>query len=127
MYVADYLRSFADCEIAGLLVRDREGPATDDDVARYQPVLNVAQHYRWQVVLDGCSQGYQAGPAQGVSFCIAEGARADACPKISLEAWQDGAADEPAFLYLTVPGDAVPESVLDWLEAARSGTNSSAA
>jgi hypothetical protein len=122
MYIADYLRSLADCDISGLVLRDSKGPSTDEEVARYQPVLNVAEHYRWQVVMDGCSQDYQPGPAQGISFCLANGAGKNACPKISLDTWQHGVADKPAFLYLTIPEDAVPESVLEWLDAARTGT-----
>lgn len=122
MYVADYLRSFAACDIGGVLLRDSEGPSTDEELARYQPVLNVAEHYRWQLVLDGCSNGYQPATAQGVNFCLGDGAGSSTCPKSSVDVWQGGAAQKAAFLYLTIPADAVPESVLEWLEAARSGT-----
>ena len=122
MYIADYLRSLADCDISGLVLRDSEGPSTDEEVARYQPVLNVADHYRWQVVLDGCSQGYQSGSGQGVSFCLGDSSGNSGCRKASLDAWQSGATENSAFLYLTIPVDAVPESVLEWLEAAISGT-----
>jgi hypothetical protein len=126
MYVADYLRSFANCDIAGLLLRDSDGPASDEEVARYQPVLNVAEHYRWQVVLDVCSQGYQPGPEQGISFCLGDGNGKSTCPKTSLDELRSVSAVKPAFLYLTIPENAVPESVLDWLEAARAGTETGA-
>tara|TARA_R110001599_G_scaffold353883_2_gene602276 strand:- start:26 stop:868 length:843 start_codon:yes stop_codon:yes gene_type:complete len=119
MYVADYLRNFAACEVAGLLLRDIDGPSTDEEVARYQPVLNVAEHYRWQVVLDGCSADYQPGSAQGVSFCLANCAGDNSCPKISLDEWPGKTEDKPAFVYLNIPAAAVPEFVLDWLQAAR--------
>jgi hypothetical protein len=122
MYVADYLRSFAGCDVAGLLVRDSSGPANDGELARYQPVLNVAEHYRWQVVLDGCAADYAPATAQGIRFCLGEGAGASTCPKIALDAWSREVSDQPDFFYLTIPEDAVPESVLEWLEAARAAT-----
>ena len=118
MYVADYLRNFAGCDISGLLLRDITGPASDDDVARYQPVLNVAEHYRWQVVLDGCRGDYQPGPAQGVSVCLSANAGDRSSPKISLDAWPGRPVLQPPLVYLNIPASAVPESVLECLQTA---------
>lgn len=125
MYVADYLRNFAACGIAGLLLRDTDGPASDADTARYQPVLNVAEHYRWQVVLDGASAHYRPGPAQGVAFCLADSPGEHSCPKVSLDKWQGSAEQKPAFWYLNIPATAVPELVLERLQAVRSDTTNS--
>ena len=125
MYAADYLRNFAGCPIAGLLLRDIAGPANDEETARYQPVLNVAEHYRWQVVLDGCSGQYRPGPAQGVTYCLADSPGEQRCPKTALDTWSGPAEFKPAFWYLQIPPTAVPESVLESLQAVRADTTTS--
>ena len=110
MYVADFLRSFSGCEISGLLIRDNtdQGPASDAEVTRYQPVLNVAKHYRWQSILDGCPQGYAPPPFTAL--------------KLSAQDWtQHPSSVKPdsACCYVCIPADAIPETVLEKLTQLR--------
>ena len=110
MYVADFLRSFSGCGISGLLIRDNtdQGPASDAEVARYQPVLNVAEHYRWQSILDGCPQNYTPS-----SFTAL---------KLSVQDWtQHPSSIEPGgtCCYVCIPADTIPETVLEKLTLLR--------
>ena len=121
MYLADYLRSFADCRLSGVVVRDSpgDGPTDASEVARYQPLINVAQHYRWHVVLDGGGDGaldsyngndvlILGGPIDGLT-----GFRLDDFGAVS------DANDEKHYCYIRVPEDATPERVLETLEKLR--------
>ncbi len=136
MYVADFLRSFSECAISGLLIRDDadQGPASDAEVARYQPVLNVGEHYRWQCILDGCPQSYVPTPNTGISFSLRETQRsqpsqkAQQAPplftalKLSAQDWaQHPSSIEPggACCYVCIPSDGIPETVLEKLTLLR--------
>jgi hypothetical protein len=122
MYVADFIRYFSDCSLSGILLHDNEGegPASESDTLRYQPVINVAEHYNWQVVLDGCSSGFTASSEQGVNLCLGSQGGAAQGQKLAPSYFDDrqGAPSlsEGQFLYVVVPPDAIPESVLESLE-----------
>ena len=122
MYMADYLRNFATCNLSGLLLKDteNEGPASDDELAHYQPVLNVAQHYRWQVVSDGCEMNYMPSAESGLTYFTNTQPQAEACLKFSLDSWPPTTPppfNGLGFWYLTVQKGMVPESTLDALAA----------
>ena len=122
MYVADFLRSLSECAISGLLIRDKinQGPASDSELARYQPVLNVAEHYRWQSILDGCPQNYEPNPNTGISFSLRENQRTQqsnntlTALKLSTQDWsQHPSSIEQDYVcyYVCIPVDAIPETV----------------
>ncbi len=130
MYVADFLRSFSGCDISGVLIRDNtdQGPASDAEVARYQPVLNVAEHYRWQSILEGCPQNYVPNPNTGISFSLRgrQQSQHSSPPftalKLSAQDWtQHPQSMEPgnACCYVCIPADAIPETVLEKLTQLR--------
>ncbi|MBV1919517.1 MAG: hypothetical protein KUG73_02455 [Pseudomonadales bacterium] len=135
MYVADFLRCFSGCGISGLLIRDNtdQGPASDAEVARYQPVLNVAEHYRWQCILDGCPHSYIPNPVTGINFSL----RRRQFSQLSLQQHQSQQPPPPftalkltaqdwtehpssvkpdgTCCYVCIPSDAIPETVLEKL------------
>ena len=126
MYVADFIRFFSDCALSGILLHDSEGegPSSEADTLRYQPVINVAQHYNWQVVLNGCSYDFTASPEQGVSVCL--GSQEDAQGQILPPSYFSDRQGTPfistgQFIYVVVPSDAIPEFVLDCLAKLRKG------
>ena len=120
MYVADFLRCFSDCELSAVLLRDaaNTGPVCAGDVTRYQPVINVAQHYGWQIVLDGCADNFLASPESGVAVCLSQLSTKESGLKLSDDCW-DGASlpsfNDERFWYVTIPQNAVPEQVLELL------------
>ncbi len=125
MYLADYLRTFADCALSGVLLRDAAGSGPRDlsEVARYQPVVNVAKHYQWHVVLDtGDDAGMTFPDADRMSVLGSDiaglsGVRATAGLVGQGEASPRGKAG--CYCYVQVPETAVPESVLEHLENLR--------
>ncbi len=133
MYIADFLRSFSECAISGLLIRDYtdQGPASDAEVARYQPVLNVAEHYRWQCILDGCPQNYVPNPNTGISFSLRESQQSQqsqqfphpfSALKLSAQDWTQHPPiieQGNACYYVCIPADAIPEAVLEKLSRLR--------
>lgn len=117
MYVANFLRCFAGCDLSGVLLRDTagEGPSSSSDIARYQPVLNVAEHYHWSVSLDGCSA---AVPDSGVSLCFGQPGGDKPVAKLTRADWGKGDSQsiaENQCWYVEIPSDAVPEQVLEVL------------
>lgn len=52
-YIADLLRALSSHQIAGLLLEERPDDQqwSDAQVQYYRPLLNIAHHYRWSVVL----------------------------------------------------------------------------
>jgi len=123
MYVADFLRAFSEQGLSGLLLADEagRGPASDADLARYQPVLNIAGHYRWRVAVLGCGDGYLPGESQAAVEIIAPGCEGSGAGALLPDAfWSAGVAPDtpaPRFWYTTIPADALPETVLERLAA----------
>lgn len=100
-YVASFLRSLGDAPIGQILV----GGAGGVDPAELEPILKVAEHYRWQLAVHG-----RAGAAHvGLT-------------PLTDAFWRDGVvpADASPF-HLRVPGDAEPDLVLDRLAVLREG------
>jgi hypothetical protein len=126
MYVADFIRLFSDCALSGIVLHDSEGdgPASEADTLRYQPVINVAEHYNWQVALNGCSNDFTASSDQGVSVCLGsqEGAQGQTLtPSYFSDRQGAPAISAGQFMYVVVPSDAIPESVLECLAELRKG------
>jgi len=121
VYLADFLRVFGEAGIDALLLQESADsePAVAEALGCYQPVLNVAAHYRWDVGL-GAPGGRYAGGAAGLGFVVAPsalpGTRAGC---IVPEAFWTGAAppDCPphGFRYAVIPTGAQPEAVLQRL------------
>ncbi|MEZ5150064.1 hypothetical protein [Rhodococcus zopfii] len=116
MYVADWLRGFADVPVAALLLDERAAggvPAVPADT--YTPIGNVAVHYRWELGLrddPSVSFGGRDGDVLGDDFWLGDHA---AVPAASA-----------AFRLTRLPESAVPETVLARLadldrEGVRSG------
>lgn len=126
VYVAEFLRSFGESGVDAILLEERAGaePASSEEIGWYQPVINLAGHYRWDLGLRLPSASGFSGEASGVQFMIAPTPVAGVAAGIALgdNFWSgDAAAAVPAgaFRFATVPADAVPEKVLERLATLR--------
>lgn len=126
VYLADFLSAFGDSGVDGVLLEEVAGaePASTEEIAWYQPVLNVASHYRWDLGLRLPSGAGFSGAAEGVQFVIAPTAIAGAAHGLALgEGFWTGeaaaAAPNGGFRYACVPAAAVPEQVLERLATLR--------
>lgn len=130
MYVADYLRYFSATNLSGvLLVEDSElMPANGAELSWYQPVYNVAKHYRWSVGVQlpftdkafdiPAAIDFSISPTQSKSVSEVRGV------DITQSLWADkGSGDlsapEKGFYYLSIPEGFKPESVLETLSNLR--------
>jgi hypothetical protein len=125
MYMADFLRSFGDAGIDVLLLQESTDsePAEDAQLELYQPVLNIAAHYRWEVGLLLPAGRYQ-GAAPGFAFAVAPAALPAAVAGTIVETgFWNGAAAVPCppqgLRYAEIPADAQPEAVLQRLTELR--------
>ncbi len=124
MYAADFLRTFAGLGVGGLLLD--EGPAAVGDLIHpeaYRPVLNVADHYGWPVLIRaGSVPAWPFGEVLGVTAWL--GADQAAVPTgrwgiVASAAYWDG-ADPPAaadLVHAAVPADADPDAVMQRVRA----------
>lgn len=115
VYLADFLRSFGDAGIDLLLLQEsaESEPADAAGLELYQPVLNVAAHYRWETALLAPAGRCAAGTA-GLAFVL--GPEAILPPA----AWNGAAATAGLGLrYAAIPADAQPEAVLERLKELR--------
>lgn len=117
VYMADFLRCFGDVGIDILLLQEAPDaePARPEQLALYQPVFNVAAHYRWEPGLCLPAGPSPAGlPSAG--FVIAPAATAAGSGALVPSVFWDGAAppDCPGggFRYAVIPAQAQPETVL---------------
>lgn len=129
--VADFLRSFGESAVDGLLLDEAAGdePADAEQLAWYQPVLNVAAHYRWDVGLRLPEAVAFAGAVAGYAYVIAPRVLSGAAPaplaglSVPEAFWRAGtAAPTPAagrFRHAQIPADSVPEQVLERIAALR--------
>lgn len=126
VYLADFLRCFADSNIDALLLLENPGeaPASAEQWAWYDPVTNIAKHYRWQVgVLDPAPVA-PLTPGPAIDFCVAPSLAAGTPGGLMLAAdfWQGGTPqplEQGQFRYATIPAGAVPETVLQQLSQLR--------
>jgi hypothetical protein len=123
VYIADFLRSFAQLGVdAILLIDDAKGRADQlEQVGLYQPVLNVCRHYGWDI---GIKILTAPEDDLGLDFVIApQGARG---VDVGAQFWEAGSVPPPVapggFRYARVPEDAAPEYVLAKLAALASAS-----
>jgi hypothetical protein len=120
VYVADLLRAFADCEVAGLLI-DPDGATVGEGLVA--PILNIARHYRWDVGLRS-SPGSSVAATAPFDFRIMDAPMCEGICGIELAPgfWAGEAPPtlpDGAFYFGDVPVDAVPEALLARLAVLR--------
>lgn len=134
VYLADCLRSFSECGVDGILLEattESRGPLLEL-LGRYDPVVNLAGHYRWSLGLQvgDAVQGLQDLDERVDFLLVPAGATPAAHTSVVLgsvlpaELWRAAAValDVPSnasFLFAPVPDDAVPEQVLAALSRLR--------
>lgn len=126
MYLADFLRSFADSK-ADVLLLDEKGeaqPVTTTLLSCYQPLSNVAQHYRWDLGLRASSAGIESCEGAELGFVIAAApiANIHTGVDVPLAFWEGAeapAAPSGGFRFVTIPEQAKPEIVLEHLGGLR--------
>jgi hypothetical protein len=125
-YMADFLRSFAECGVDGVVLEESAAsePKTEEDQRLYQPVFNVAAHYRWDVGLRLPAESRCAAGKDGLAFLLSPRAH-DGLPvgiRVPPGFWSGEAPPACAadgFRYAQIPPDARPESVLERLALLR--------
>ena len=132
MYSADFLRTFGDIGVDGLLLD--EGPVSAGqltDPEAYRPVLNVAEHYGWPVLIRAeAAAAWPHGPVPGVVLWIGAAAPAPARTAAASGApgrwgvvagpdfWGDADPSADADLVLAqIPAQADPEAVMKRVRA----------
>jgi hypothetical protein len=127
MYAADFLRTFAGRGVNGLLLD--EGPTAVGDLTHpeaYRPVLNVADHYGWPVLISaGNALAWPFGEVTGVAAWLGldQGAthpRAAGCWGIVASAGFWTGTDPPAaadLVLAAVPAEADPDTVMQRVRA----------
>lgn len=130
MYMADYLRYFSETGLSGVLLMEDPAsmPTSSEELSWYQPIYNIAKHYRWSagVHLPFSEDGFSV--PDDVNFSIVP----ISCPiaasslgvDISTPLWSaDGDIEAiksvNAFKYVSIPEDTTPEVVLDTLSSLR--------
>lgn len=126
VYVAEFLRSFGEAGVDALLLEEAAGaePSDASEIDWYQPVLNLAAHYRWDVGLRLPDAGGFKGEVRGLGFTIAPTLLSGALNGIALPAAFWNGAEAPSapaggFRFAEIPADAVPEKVLERLAVLR--------
>jgi hypothetical protein len=124
MYCADFLRTFAGAGVDGLLLD--EGRATADDLVppeASRPVLNVAEHYEWPVLIrTDAAAAWPQGSVPGVAAWLGSAAPAEPSGRWGIvpgaEFWDGAGPPADADLVLAaVPAGADPEAVMKRVRA----------
>lgn len=125
VWVAGFLRTFADARVDVLLLDETLGcgPASPEELSWYQPVVNVAKHYRWDVGLNFLDAAFAPAAADGIDFYITRSVRGPLTGVALDEAFWAGQAapalSDSEFYFARVPRDAVPERVMERLATLR--------
>ena len=129
MYTADFLRTFAGRGVDGLLLD--EGAVAAGDLIHpeaYRPVLNVADHYGWPVLIRaGSAPAWPFGEVTGIAAWLGSAPENPGTPGQAAGRWGivasagfwDG-ADPPAtagLVLAAVPADADPDTVMQRVRA----------
>jgi len=128
VYVADFLRTFADCHVDALLLDEshRELPISAASLAPYQATLNVAAHYRWDGGVKLASPANGELATAGISFAIAPEACDVATGICAGRAFWSGESPLPlaanGFRYAEMPATMAPEDALENLAALRAAS-----
>jgi hypothetical protein len=127
IYSADFLRIFAGAGVDGLLLDEGRVPAGElIHPEAYRPVLNVASHYEWPVLIrTDAAAAWPHGPVPGVAVWL--GSDPPAGPDEPSGRWGivagpdfwDGATPpaEAALVLAPVPADAEPDAVMKQVRA----------
>ena len=131
MYVADFLRTFAESGVSTILLEEDGDPGADPSEL-YQPVYNVASGYQWDVALlvpGGLATDPNVGnlaacivdPDQFDTLSADSGARGTAIPAKywSGKSAKSGVPVNSEITYVRIPEDANPEKVLERLAELR--------
>ena len=124
MYLADWLREVADggadIDVILLVEAANDLPHSDDDLALYGSVYNVAEHRQWQVGLHW--PGDANGQHGALAFAIADNATPGGGLRLTAAQWAAGKQPElgdVAFFAVRIPPDDDPETVLQRLDGLR--------
>lgn len=126
VYLAEFLRTFGELGLDGLVLTEEADaePASVDELEWYQPVVNVAMHYRWDLgVLLPSGQALASGIPE-FQFAIAPTRIEGVVQGTVLEEafWNGGdaaAVEAGGFRFSKIPAEAVPETVLERLGSLR--------
>lgn len=125
VYVADFMRIFAEAGIDVLLLEENAAtePTDQETIDAYKPLFNLAAHYRWELGLrvpSGSSIGTLGGPDFWIAPRTVSGIRVGAAVGIGF--WEGETAPvypEGGFWFLEIPAKENPEHVLDRLATLR--------
>jgi len=127
IYAADFLRTFSGAGVDGLLLDEGRVPAAElIHPDAYRPVLNVAGHYEWPVLIQAdAATAWPHGPVPGVAGWLSPNGPAPAgepAGRWGIVADADfwAGADPPAaadLVFAPVPADADPEAVMKRVRA----------
>ncbi len=124
IYSADFLRIFAGTGVDGLLLDEGRVPAGElIHPEAYQPVLNVAGHYEWPVLIQtDAAAAWPHGPVPGVAVWLGSAAPAEPFGRWGMVAgpdfWDGVTPPAEADLVLApVPAEAEPEAVMKQVRA----------
>ena len=124
IYTADFLRIFAGIGVDGLLLD--EGPVPAGELIHpeaYRPVLNVASHYEWPVLIQtDATAAWPHGPVPGVAVWLGSAAPSELSGRWGIVAgpdfWEGVGPPAGAGLVLApVPAEADPEAVMKQVRA----------
>lgn len=123
VYMADFLRCFGDSGVDILLLHEApdSAPMSADQRALYQPVFNVAAHYRWELGLGLPADQMPPGQAQAGFVILPVGVTGQGV-LVPSDFWEGAMPpDCPAngFRYAQIPAQAQPERVLQKLAGLR--------
>lgn len=130
MYVADLLRSISTAPVTGVLLEESSVVAAESetDMELCRPVVNLAKHYHWSLVLRSASRR-RVDPPSLADFdaLIASEAKSDAQISIGLDITKPllqgqavPAVGDHEFYFAEIPAGLRPESVLEALARLRS-------
>jgi hypothetical protein len=128
VYVAEFLRGFGESGVDTVLLEESADsePRSAAEVAWYQPVINLAAHYRWEVGVHLPSAADFTGDLAGADFFVAPRVLPGAPIGITTPAefWDEAQAPPIAqggFRFVRIPQGAMPERVLERLALLRNG------
>ncbi|WP_147535167.1 hypothetical protein [Bacillus marasmi] len=136
MYIAEFLRSFSTLNISAIVIKESENTifTHDELLERYQPITNVAKHYKWSLGLqmDTCLNPTEIRKL--VDFCLISSLT---FPELT-SLWEEGQAigggldqrfwegqiqtgtiPKTGLLFGKIPADAEPETVLSQIQNLR--------
>jgi hypothetical protein len=124
IYTADFLRMFSGAGVDGLLLDEGRVPAGElIHPDAYRPVLNVADHYEWPVLIQAdAAAAWPHGPVSGVAVWLSPSPPGEPAGRwgiVTDASFWDG-ADPPAeadLVLAPVPAEADPEAVMKRVRA----------